>query len=653
MLHIDICCCTYNSSKWLEGFFYALSHVDYDPKYIHLYITDNNSTDNTIASLKDFKTSLKNTFADFEIIQTGYNAGFGIGSNTSARKGKSEYILFLNVDTEIFPDAFTELEKVVQSVDDSIGAFEMRQIPYEHPKYYDPVTMETTWATGAAMVVKREVFDKLNGFDETIFMYCEDVDFSWRIRLAGYKIIYVPTCVVRHHLDLNDEMKPTQIAGQLAGEKILRLKFADDNELRKWPEILRKFQPILEKDAFASELSKRLLSDVKKNEKNYRRFYETNIKNSTFSPIFEGCYEFAKDGQSYHISKPKTIADITVIVRDYNNSKLLTSTLTSLCNQTEKDFKVLISSSNENKVVNSIINKFAENLNIECISGTNSNKLSALGNAALKNISTKYAVFLNEGDYFFPDYIELISKLIEENSDCKMFCSSSIVATTKSLDKDSPEYAFISKQNITIEKWSKLNFYMDNILPVQAVVFDISLFNEYGGFDESLKAFEDWDLWIKYSTYCKIASINKSLSVSCTPANLTEIIAHQKYLDSHHLEIYNKLTKYKSEFSAQEIHSIKWTPDIVPNYEGEDFDELKEIANQICNSTTFKIASPFRRTLYKISDKFADMAAFWGPKDLQENNQSYRNIQKFIIQTQDSSYMNILSFITNLIKQKK
>lgn len=106
MINIDICCCTYNSYKWLDTFFEALCKVDYDKKLLHIYFTDNNSQDDTVAGLEKIKAEIGGQFGDFEIIGLDYNAGFGIGSNTSARAGSSEYVFFYNVDTAIHRDAF-------------------------------------------------------------------------------------------------------------------------------------------------------------------------------------------------------------------------------------------------------------------------------------------------------------------------------------------------------------------------------------------------------------------------------------------------------------------------------------------------------------------------------------------------------------------
>ena len=90
---------------------------------------------------------------------------------------------------------------------------EARQTPIEHQKEYDIKTLETQWATTACTVIRGDVFRKIGGFDaDTFFLYCDDLDFSWRLRLAGYKIIYQPLAPAYHAKTVSAEGKwqPTQ-----------------------------------------------------------------------------------------------------------------------------------------------------------------------------------------------------------------------------------------------------------------------------------------------------------------------------------------------------------------------------------------------------------------------------------------------------------
>lgn len=100
-----------------------------------------------------------------------------------------------------------KLEAAIRTASSQTAAFELRQFPYEHPKYYDPVTLETSWISGACFVLKRSVFEETGGFDESIFMYGEDVDLSWHIRALGYRLQYVPAAITWHYAYQNPEKK--------------------------------------------------------------------------------------------------------------------------------------------------------------------------------------------------------------------------------------------------------------------------------------------------------------------------------------------------------------------------------------------------------------------------------------------------------------
>ena len=196
MINIDIAVVTYNSKKWINGFFKAFNNLDYELSHIHLLFKDNGSTDGTVEALNSFED--KSKFGTFAVCSGTENIGFGAGSNKAAQMGKSPYILFLNIDTEVEPDSFKILSETVKKSAKDVAVWEMRQFPYEHPKIYSPVTLETSWASGACFLLRRDVFEVTGGFDESIFMYGEDVELSWRIRALGYKLLYVPSSCLYH-----------------------------------------------------------------------------------------------------------------------------------------------------------------------------------------------------------------------------------------------------------------------------------------------------------------------------------------------------------------------------------------------------------------------------------------------------------------------
>ena len=107
-----------------------------------------------------------------------------------------------------------------------VAAWELRQIPYEHPKAYDPVTLESPWVSGAATLFRKTAFDSVNGFDPGIFMYGEDVDLSWRLRAQGFRLRYVPRFAVKHRTYATPaEVKPLQVIGGVQTNLCLRARF--------------------------------------------------------------------------------------------------------------------------------------------------------------------------------------------------------------------------------------------------------------------------------------------------------------------------------------------------------------------------------------------------------------------------------------------
>ena len=125
------------------------------------------------------------------------NLGSAAGQNRLFLVGDSDLVLILNPDTVLAPDTLSELVAAVR--EPGVGLAEARQLPLEHPKAYDPVTGDTSWAATACAIVKENVFAEVGGFDsQTFFLYCDDVDLSWRIRLAGYRVVFRPSARLFH-----------------------------------------------------------------------------------------------------------------------------------------------------------------------------------------------------------------------------------------------------------------------------------------------------------------------------------------------------------------------------------------------------------------------------------------------------------------------
>jgi GT2 family glycosyltransferase len=125
------------------------------------------------------------------------NRGSAGGNNDLFRCAHSDLVLIVNPDCYASPSLIAELWAGLRSPD--VGIVEARQVPLEHPKEFDRESGDTSWASGSCMLIRREVIERLHGFDEeSFFMYCDDVDFSWRARLGGSRVVYQPSACVFH-----------------------------------------------------------------------------------------------------------------------------------------------------------------------------------------------------------------------------------------------------------------------------------------------------------------------------------------------------------------------------------------------------------------------------------------------------------------------
>lgn len=128
------------------------------------------------------------------------NIGFTAASNIIVDEMMSntnaDYYLTGNPDGMFHPYFFHEIISFANTK--PLAIVECSQFPEEHPKMYDKDTFEVSWASGCATLYPREILDKVGKLDENFFMYCEDVDFSWRTKLAGFKVLHCPSALYAH-----------------------------------------------------------------------------------------------------------------------------------------------------------------------------------------------------------------------------------------------------------------------------------------------------------------------------------------------------------------------------------------------------------------------------------------------------------------------
>lgn len=210
----------WNGQKFLKKFLPNV--IKYSKNYAEIIIADNASTDNSISFLQ------KN-FPEIKIIKFDENFGFAEGYNKALEQIDAKYFILLNSDVDVSEHWIEPVIEMMEK-DEKIAACQPKILSYSEPEkfeyagaaggfidkfgfpfcrgrvfqsleidngQYDDAT-EIFWATGACLFVKAELYKNIGGFDNDFFAHMEEIDLCWRLKNAGFKIIYCPDSKIYH-----------------------------------------------------------------------------------------------------------------------------------------------------------------------------------------------------------------------------------------------------------------------------------------------------------------------------------------------------------------------------------------------------------------------------------------------------------------------
>lgn len=190
-----------------------------EPLDAEIIVVDNKSEDESCTWVTKF-------FPNVKLIANTDNLGFARGNNLGVKQARGNYLCILNPDTVVPEDCFTNLIHHYETLQrpgalgvqliDGTGDFlkeSKRNIPTptvalkklfgNSSKYYNHKLKEnqdgpTDVLVGAFMFMKTKIYKDVDGFDEDYFMYGEDIDFSYKLKKAGYQNYYFGSCKVMH-----------------------------------------------------------------------------------------------------------------------------------------------------------------------------------------------------------------------------------------------------------------------------------------------------------------------------------------------------------------------------------------------------------------------------------------------------------------------
>ncbi len=213
---VSVVVINFNGRQHLEPCFSSLLKQDYPAELVELMLVDNNSQDGSLELLAE-------RFPMVKVIKNTDNRGFAPAVNQGAAAATGRYLALINNDAYADPHWLTAMVQPLEAHRAEgvvcVGArmldWHGRRIDfvgggvnfYGHGDQFfhqfpaDAVTVEQQellFACGGAMLVDRQVFLDVGGFDEDYFAYFEDVDFGWRLWLYGYRVLFVPKAVAYH-----------------------------------------------------------------------------------------------------------------------------------------------------------------------------------------------------------------------------------------------------------------------------------------------------------------------------------------------------------------------------------------------------------------------------------------------------------------------
>lgn len=229
----------------------ALAAQDYPRDRVEIILVDNGSTDDSVPFVRE-------AYPYVRVIEAGRNLGFAAGNNLGARLATSDYLALINNDARAAPRWLRPMVEVLEGQPDVACAaskildqdgktidfvgpvmnlygrsFQIDEGLPVAPGFYDE-PRELLAPCGGAMMIRRDVFWQVGGFDEDYIAYFEDLDLGWRLWLYGYKVLFVPDAIVYHRQHQTGAGFPVEQRYTLSEANALRTVIKNYEEENLW-----------------------------------------------------------------------------------------------------------------------------------------------------------------------------------------------------------------------------------------------------------------------------------------------------------------------------------------------------------------------------------------------------------------------------------
>ena len=502
---------------------------------VNFLVFDNSAEPETAARIATLPAlGAGGAYANVDVVHSPVNVGFGRGHNANAARAGAPFLFILNQDCILEPNVLVPLVDLAMADDVRVAAWELRQIPYEHPKAYDPVSLDTPWVSGAATLLRRSAFDAVGGFDSALFMYGEDVDLSWRLRAGGFRLRYLPRFAVVHRTyAVAAEVKPLQALGGVQTNLCLRARFG--GRLRTLQGLAMLWAEMLAPEDFPGRrigLVKAFFRFLVR----WPHFARTRVRPAiAFHPVFAGwSYELRRDGafvpfRSQREAPRRATPLVSILIRTVGRVEWLKQALESVANQTWPNVEAVVVEDGPPDS-QGVVEGFRDRLVVRYRATGEKVGRARAGNLALADARGEWLNFLDDDDVLFADHVEVLMDALERTR-AKGAYALSWETHTAIADRDRADYTEVAHYTRHFQAFDRLTLWHHNFLPIQAVLFHRSLFERHGGFAEDMDQLEDWNLWTRYTLDADFVLVEKTTSKYRVPAHPGDAAGRQALLD--------------------------------------------------------------------------------------------------------------------------
>lgn len=210
---------SWNALHHLKTYLPSVAATEY-PVY-EIILADNASSDGS-------KAWVRKHYPEVKIAELDKNYGYCGGNNRAVTYAEKDILLFLNNDVRVEPDWLQALAECFENPEVGAAQPKLRSdrqpnhfeyagaaggfldrygYPFCRGRIFDTVEKDCgqydnecdiLWASGAALAIRKNIFEKQNGFDEDFEFHMEEIDLCWRLWNAGYKVRYCPNSMIYH-----------------------------------------------------------------------------------------------------------------------------------------------------------------------------------------------------------------------------------------------------------------------------------------------------------------------------------------------------------------------------------------------------------------------------------------------------------------------